>query len=88
MGIVGRNSLDPEQGLAVGAALALLQRAPKGEKRRALHEEHRESRKAEVGHDDIAATPLSKVGEHRARGLQAGEKGGQKVHALPESEIF
>jgi hypothetical protein len=57
--IVGRNSSDAEQGLAVGAALTLLQRALKGQKRRTLHEEHRERSQTEVRDRDIAATPLS-----------------------------
>ncbi len=52
--------------------MALLQHALKGEKRGALHEKHRESRKAEVRDRDIAATPLSRVGKSRTYGLQAG----------------
>ena len=85
--IVGGNSADAEQGLGVGAALALLQRALKGQKRRTLHEKHRESRKAEVRDLDIAATPLSRVGKSRANGLQAGQKGGQELHPNPESDF-
>jgi len=81
--IVGGNPADPEQGLAVGATLAFLQRALIGQKRRALHEKHRESRKAEVGNLDIAATPLSRVGKDRANGLQASNKGGQELHPNP-----
>ena len=40
--IVGRNLLDPKQGLAVRAALAFLKRPLEGEEGRALHEKHRE----------------------------------------------
>ncbi len=85
--IVRRNSADPEKGLAIGAPLALFQRALKGKKRRALHEKHRESRKTEVRDLDIAATPLSRVGKRRAYGLQAGQKGGQKLHPNHESDF-
>jgi hypothetical protein len=85
--IVGRNSADPEQGLAVGATLAFLQRALIGQKRRALHEKHRESRNAEVRNLNIAAAPLSRVGKSRTNGLQASKKGGQKLHPNPESDI-
>ena len=63
--------------LTVGAALALLQRALIGQKLRALHEEHRERRKAEVGDLDLAATPLSCVGKSRTNGLQAANEGGK-----------
>jgi hypothetical protein len=85
--IVGGNSADPEQGLAVGATLAFLQPALIGQKRRALHEKHRESRNAEVGNLDIAATPLSRVGKSRTNGLQASKKGGQDLHTNPESDF-
>ena len=85
--IVRRDSTDPEQRLAVGAAMALLQRALKTEKRRALHEKHRESREAEVGDLNIAAAPFSRVRKSRAYGLQLGQKGGQKLHPNRESDF-
>jgi hypothetical protein len=85
--IVGGNPADSEQGLAVRATLAFLQRSLIGQKRRALHEKHRESRNAEVGNLDIAAAPLSRVGKSRTNGLQAGKKGGQELHPNPESDI-
>ena len=66
----------------------LSSRALKGEKRHALHQKHRASRKAEVGDLDIAATPLSRVGKSRAPGLQAGEKRGQKLHRNHEIKLL
>ena len=65
--------------------MALLQRALKTEKRRALHEKHRESREAEVGDLNVAAAPFSRVRKSRAYGLQLGQKGGQKLHPNRES---
>ncbi len=84
--IVGRDFLDAEQGLAVRAALALLQRPLEGEERRALHEEHGEGRKPEIGHADITAATLARVREGGADGLQAQEKRRQKHH--PQAESF
>ena len=81
--IVRRNFADPEQGLAVGAAMAFLQRALKGEKRRALHEKHRESRKAEIGDLDIAATPLSRVAEKSRKRPSSRTEGRAKAASQP-----
>ncbi len=67
--------------------MPLLEGALLGLKRRALHEKHRERRKAEVGNLDIAATPFSRVGKSRANGLQAGEEGRQQLHPNPESDF-
>src|SRR5450759_5201662 len=68
--IVGRNFPDPEQGLAIGAALAFLQRALERQKRGALHEEHREGGKAEIRHGDVAAASLTRVRKGGANGFQ------------------
>jgi hypothetical protein len=85
--IVGGNSADAEQRLALGAALALLHRALIGQKGRALHEKHRERRKTEIGDLDIAATPLSRVGKSRTNALQGSKKRGQELHPNPESDF-
>ena len=84
--IVGGNFLDPEQGLAIGAALAFLQGALEGQKRGALHEKHREGRQAEIGHGDIAAASLPGVRKGGANGFQTRQKGRQKLH--PDGESF
>src|ERR1700693_5986246 len=83
--IVGGDSADAKQRLTVGAALALFQRALLRQKGSAPHEKPRSRRKAETGHLDIAATPLSPTGKSRTNGLQAGKKGGQELHPNPES---
>src|SRR5215831_1228289 len=46
--IVGGNLLNPEQRLAVGTALAFLQPALKGQKRRALQEKHSKGRQPKI----------------------------------------
>src|SRR5271156_6116473 len=66
---VGGNPADAEQRLAVGAAVAFLHRALVGQKRRALHEEHREGRKTEIGGRNVAAPPLARVGKSRTDDL-------------------
>jgi hypothetical protein len=85
--IVGGNTADAEQGLAVGAAMAFLEAALIGQKRRALHEEHRERRKTEIGGRNVAGPPLAQVGKSRADGLQLGEKRWQEQHPNPESDF-
>jgi hypothetical protein len=70
--IVGGDFLYSEQGLAVRAPLAPLQRALEGQERRALHEEHCERGQTEVRHRDIAAPSLARVRERSANRLQAG----------------
>ena len=83
--IVGGDFLDPEQGLAVRAPLALLQRPLKGQERRALHEEHGERRQTEIGYGDIAAPPLAGVRERSANRLQVGEQRRQNLHPQRKS---
>ena len=68
--IVGGNSADAEQRPAIGAAVAFLHRALVGQKRRALHEEHRKRRQTEIGGRNVAASPLAPVGKSRTNRLQ------------------
>jgi hypothetical protein len=78
--IVGRDLLDPEQGLAVRAALALLERPLEGQEGRALHEKHGEGRQTKIGHGDIAAPPLARVRKRGAYRLQPKKKRRQNLH--------
>ena len=81
--IVGGNPADAEQRLAVGAAVAFLHRALIGQKRRALHEEHRERRKTEIGGRDVAAPPLAWVAESRADVRAIRREGMPRVASQP-----
>ena len=83
--IVRRDLLDPEQGLTVRAALALLQRPLEGEEGRALHEKHGEGRQTEIRHGDVADPPLARVRKRRADRLQARKKRRQNLHPQRES---
>ena len=78
--IVGRDLLDPEQGLAVRAPLPLLQRPLEREEGHALHEKHGEGGQTEIRHGDIAAPPLARVRKRGANRLQAREKRRQNLH--------
>jgi hypothetical protein len=83
--IVGGNLLDPEQRLAVGTALAFLQPALKGQKRRALQEKHGKGRQPKISPANIAATTLPGVRKAGTNGFQPGKKGWQQLHPILES---
>src|SRR5215475_3599871 len=83
--IVGGNLLNPEQRLAVGTALAFLQPALKGQKRRALQEKHGKGRQPKISPANIAATTLPGVWKGRTNGFQPGKKGWQQLHPTLES---
>src|ERR1700730_11670227 len=83
--IVGRDFLDPEQALAVRAAMALLQGALERQKRRALHEKQGERRKPKIRHRNVAAASLPGVRKGRAHRPQTSQKGWQKLHPNDES---
>ena len=72
--IVGRDSLDAEQALAVRAALSLLQLPLKRQERGALHEKHGERRQPEISHGDIAVPALARIRKFGANRLQARKK--------------
>ena len=83
--VVGGNFLDPEQRLAVGTAMTLLQAALKRQKRRALHEKHGKGREAEISHGNVAAATLPAVRKGGTNGLQTRNKAGQQLHPNRES---
>ena len=83
--IVGRDLLDPEQGLAVRPSLAFLQLPLKRQKRRALHEKHGEGRQTEIRHGDVAAPTLARVRKRRANRPKARQKRRQNLHPPRES---
>jgi hypothetical protein len=83
--IVRRNFLDAEQALAIRPALAFLQSPLKGQERSALHEKHRERRKAEIRHGDIAPAPFAGIRKGGANRLQTRQEGWQQLHPYDES---
>ena len=83
--IVGGNLLNPEQRLAVGTALAFLQPALKGQKRRALQEKHSKGRQPKISPANITATTLPGVWKDRTNAFQPGKKGWQQLHPILES---
>jgi hypothetical protein len=72
--IVGRNPRHLEQRLAVRGAAPASQRRLLRQERRALHEERRECRHADVGHliHGVLALPL--IGKGRAQALEGGDE--------------
>src|ERR1700746_71470 len=83
--IVGGNLLDPEQRLAVGTALAFLQPALKGQKRRALQEKHGKGRQPKISPANIAATTLPGARKGGTNAFHPGKKGCRQLH--PHSRI-
>jgi len=84
---IAGNFAHPEQRLAVRPALAGLQMTLMRQERRALHEERRERRQAEIRHvvGRVLAPPL--VRQRPAATTQGIEKAVQDWHGVGESEI-
>jgi len=82
--VVGRDLVHRKQRLAVRAAAPALKRALLGQERRALHEERRERRHADVAHriDAVVASPPVRQG--RAQSPEARDERFER-HAKRES---
>ena len=85
--VVARNRRHAEQGLAVRPAVPLGQCPLVPQERRALHEEHRERRQANVRHGVAVAQPLAFVVEPGADLFQFRQQFLQCAHAAVESHF-
>jgi transposase-like protein len=77
--VVGGNFLDPEQRLAVRAAMAFLQQPLEGQKRGTLHEKHGEGRQAEIGDGDIAVASLPGSGKPAQTARKPAKRDGNRI---------
>ena len=84
--IVAGNLGDPEQALAVRAAMAMLQPPLMREKRRALHEKHRKCRHPDVAHPIARIDPATFVRERVQASSQCVEQANQGLHSGIESD--
>ena len=85
--VVARNRRHAEQGLAVRPAVPLRQRPLVPQERRALHEEHRERRQADVRHGVAVARPLALVLKPGTDLFQFRQQFLQCAHAAVESHF-
>ena len=83
--VVARYRRHTEQGLAVRSAVPLGERPLVPQERRALHEEHRERRQADVRHGVAVARPHALVVKPSTDFLQVRQQFFQRVHAAVES---
>ena len=84
--IIAGNLGDPEQALAVRAAMAMLQPPLMREKRRALHEKHRKCRHPDVAHAIARIDPATLVRERVQASSQRLEQANHGAHLAIESE--
>ncbi len=84
--IVGGNFGDAEQAAAVGAAMTRLEVALMGQKRRALHEKHREGRHSDVTHAIGRVQAKTLVGKPVQAASQESEQRIERSHTHHESQ--
>ena len=84
--IVGRDAGDPEQGLAVRAAVAGLELALMIQEGGALREEHRKGGAADIGHGVSAVAAPAPVRELLTAAPHAAEQAVEHLHAKVESD--
>jgi hypothetical protein len=83
--VVAGDFLQTEQAGAIRPPVPLQQALLMGEKGRALHEEHRERRHADIADPIGSVAPAPRVGKALATPAQGAEQGFQAVHTWGES---
>ena len=85
--IIGGDTVQAEQRLAVGSSVAFFQLALMREERGALHEERREGGQCDVGHRIDRVVPVTFVRERLAALAQRADQGLQALHLGTELQI-